>query len=467
LLLGFQPWIPFKILIVVCSTAAIVLSYYWMRRKLRPELAVGVALLMALSPGVLGLSHWELSDVPFWAFTSAALLAWERLSPTNTRRLAVAIVLTMLAYFTRSAGLPLLVAAGLWLSWKRRWRQLAIFALGAAPLLLLWWWRARTQGGVDYVQQFWWVNPYAPELGNIDAVGLVKRALANSKDYLTTHLPVLLMGRAGKAGTVLASLVIGLAVFGWIRRLRHAQVSELFLPLYLGLLLVWPAVWSGERFLVPALPLILFYAAEALQRVVRKAVPTRARAVSLASAAAILLLALPALVENIRWGRACSRLYSQGDRYACLDSGSKDLLGISELAGLALPDSAVILSRKPRLVWAASGGRPGRNYPMSPEPDSLFKTARETGAQYVILDRVDRLSQVYLMPAIMRRPDAFCILYSLGPARSAILAIRPTAITTSPLAPLPDSARVQFQICGPEYWRSPEVMESVLRGRAR
>jgi hypothetical protein len=52
---------------------------------------------------------------------------------------------------------------------------------------------------------------------------------------------------------------------------RRARVADVFLPLYLGLIFIWPAVWSGERLLLPALPLLLFYAAEALVR----AVPVR------------------------------------------------------------------------------------------------------------------------------------------------------------------------------------------------
>src|SRR5262245_974983 len=111
LALGFQPWVPIKILIVLFSTTAIVCSYFWMRRKQQPEMAFAIALLMALSPGVLSLSHLELSDVPFFAFTIAALLAWERLAPRDTKRLLVATLLTLLAYFTRSAGLPLIAAA--------------------------------------------------------------------------------------------------------------------------------------------------------------------------------------------------------------------------------------------------------------------------------------------------------------------------------------------------------------------
>lgn len=464
LLLGFQPWIPFKILIVAFSTAAVVLSYFWLRRKLRPELAFTIALLMAVSPGVLGLAHWELSDVPFWAFTIAALLAWERIGPNNTRRLIVAIALTLLAYFTRSAGLPLLVAITAWLTWRRRWKQLAIFALGVAPFAFWWWWRARTQGGVDYVQQFWWVNPYDPSRGNVGVLDLIRRAVENNTAYLTRHLPLLLTGQSNKPGIALAFLVAILAAIGWIRRLRHAQVSELFLPLYIGLLLAWPAVWSGERFLVPALPLLLFYAGEAWQRLLRRWRPQRTRALGLATAALILVLSVPALVIGVRWGTMCTRLYLEGDRYACHTPQWRDFFYLSELAGRVLPDSAVVLSRKPRTVWAISDGIKGRNYPLNAEPDSLFAAARNASANYVILDRLDRLSQAYLMPVLLRRPDAFCIFYSLGPDRSAILGIRPAAgKRPEPVADSAAAAQVQFQPCGPEYWRSRAIMDSVLQ----
>ena len=419
---------------------------------------------MAISPGVLGLSHWELSDVPFWAFTMAALLAWERLGPNNTRRLLAAAVLTVIAYFTRSAGLPLLIGAGAWLVWRRRWKQLAMFAAVILPLAFFWWWRARTQGGVDYVQQFWFVNPYAPELGSVNVFGLVRRAFDNGLAYLTRHLPLLLIGRPTPIGVALSAVVIGLAAFGWVRRLRHAQVSELFLPLYIGLLLAWPATWSGERFLVPALPLLLFYAGESFAWLVRKVWPARVRAVGLATAALIALLTIPSLTLGARWGMTCTRQYMAGDRYACNGPEWRDFFYMSEFAGRTLPDNAVILSRKPRLLWAVSGGKKGRNYPMSPDPDSLFAAARAATARYVLLDRLDRLSQAYLMPAILARPDAFCVFYGLGPDRAALLGIRPEAERSARTIQA-DSATggVQFEPCGVEYWRSAAVRDSVFR----
>jgi hypothetical protein len=463
LAVGFQPWVPFKILVLLTSAAAIAFSYLWMRRKLQPEIALSVAILMAISPGVLYLSHWELSDVPFWAFTMAALVAWDRLGERDTKRLIVASVLTLIAYFTRSAGLPLLLGAGAWLIWRRRWKQLLIFVAILTPFVFWWWLRARTKGGVDYVQQFWFVNPYDPSLGRVSTIDLLRRAAANFTAYRARHLPILMVGLENILAQILAVLTLGLGIFGWVRRLKHAHVAELFLPLYIGLLLAWPAVWSGERFLVPALPLILFYAAEGLQRVLLFARVPRRRLIGYVVAGLIALVALPALVQSARFGLMCSRFYRMGDRYACHPDQWKDFFATAEFAGQVLPGNAVVLSRKPRTFWAFSGGLKGRIYPLREEADSLFAAAKDAGARYVVVDRVDGLSARYLMPTLMRRPNAFCILYSLGADRSAILGIKPGAETLPDRPSDQNQPQVGFELCGPEYWKSPQVMQQYVR----
>src|SRR5688572_785154 len=133
-LVGITTWVRLKLLTIAFSATAIAFTYLWIRRRGRPELAAGVALVLALSPGVIELSHWELSDVPFWAMTMIALFAWQRL-PDNLRgRFILAVVMTTLAYFTRSAGLPLLLAAFFWLGLHKRWKQLAILAGVILPL---------------------------------------------------------------------------------------------------------------------------------------------------------------------------------------------------------------------------------------------------------------------------------------------------------------------------------------------
>src|SRR5688500_8462447 len=124
LLVGLKPWVQLKFVVIACSAAAVAFTFLWIRARRRPLLALGVATIIALAPGVLREGRWVLSDVPFWAFTMLALWAFERLQPDDWRRFAIAALATLLAFFTRSAGLPLALAAFTWLAWRHHWRQL-------------------------------------------------------------------------------------------------------------------------------------------------------------------------------------------------------------------------------------------------------------------------------------------------------------------------------------------------------
>ena len=458
-LVGLKSWMQLKYLTIAFSALGVGFTYLWIRRRRRPELAFGVALVMAVAPGVLGLSHWELSDVPFWALTMIALWAWDRLRPGDYTMLAVAVIATTLAYFTRSAGLPLLIGAGVWLLWKQRWTELSIFVLVIGPLAIWWWWRARTQGGVDYVGQFWFVNPYDPSLGRIGAGELLVRMKENGGKYLSWHLPVLLFGV--QRFLALSVLIVALAVYGWVVRLRRARISELFVPLYIGLLLVWPAVWSGERFLLPALPFILYYAGDALVRLLRMTMPAAARLVPALIAGAIILVGMPQLSQAAQASRECMGVYRTGDNYACLPESWKDFYGIAEMAPRVLPDNAVVLSRKPRNFYSAAGLK-GRNYPLFAEPDSFFKTAREAGARYVLFDRLDGVSQAYLVPVLVTRSNRFCILFGLGQDRATVFGILPETMKVKP-----QQSNVQFATCSDDYWRSAAVRDSLYGGLIR
>jgi hypothetical protein len=369
--------------------------------------------------------------------------------------LAVAIAMTVLAYFTRSAGLPLVVAVMAWLTWRRQWKTLASFLLIFAPLAFYWWYRAKTQGGVDYVGQFWFVNPYDPAQGRIGFGELLVRMKDNGGKYLSWHLPVLLFG--AQKFIPLSILVVLLGVYGWIVRLRRPRISELFLPLYIGLLLIWPAVWSGERFLLPALPFILFYAGDAFVRILRMTAPAAARLVPAAVTGIFVLLGLPQLSQATQLSRECMALYRAGDRYACWPPPWQDYAAIAELAPRALPDKSAILSRKPRTFYIISGV-PGQTFPLSPSPDSFFKAVQETGARYVLFDGIDALAQAYVAPVLLSRSNSFCIVFGLGQGRATLFGIKPTSL------PAPPAQNASFELCGAEFWRSAAVRDSVLNG---
>ncbi len=462
LAVGLKPWLGLKLITILFSGLGVGFTFLWLRRRTRRPIAWGVALLVAVVPGLVGNAHWLLSDIPFWAFTMMALWAFE--DGEDGRRFAAGVAAVMLAYFTRSAGLPLALAVLLWLLLRRRGRRAAVLLAVFVPLAGLWWLRAHLAGGVPYLQQFLAADPYTPALGRIGAADLLRRIQVNDASYMFTFLPRLLFGAVGTVPSVVSVLLLLLALFGWILRVRRPSVAELFLPLYAGLLLVWPQVWAGERFLLPLLPPLLVLAAEALAsfgsavarrmgRLGPRAAAFATRTVSataIGALAAMLVAAAPPDYALIRQGRACMDRYRAGQPYACLPSRFRDFIGIAEWARSALPPDAVVISRKPRVFFVLSGMR-GEMFPLDRDPATLLALARRTGARYVVLDHLDQVS-TFLLQAVMRRPAAFCTLRYAGPERATLLGITEDADTLlDAVVSRGQDIVVKFRRCGPGY----------------
>lgn len=455
LAIGIQPWLGLKLIVIAFSALGVAFSFQLIRARGRPALAFGVATVLALSPGILLQNHWVLSDVPFWGLTVLALWALETMPRRRIGvRTAIAVAAVALAYFTRSAGLPVLLAALFWLAWRRRWKQLALLAGVVLPLAALWWLRARSAGGIDYAGELWMRNPYDPSAGTIGVIDLLPRIGENFVAYLTTHLPTLLVGRPATAGVIASVVVTLLALYGWGRRMlrpARVQVMELALPLYIGLIFIWPAVWAGDRFLLPFLTALLFYAGDALSALFRWFRARLAFAAGATAVALLVLLQLPTVALAARVGRDCQRAHRAGIRYGCLPPQWQDFLAQAERLPALLPDDAVILSRKPRIVHAMSGGHTySLTYPFTDQPQQFLEFADSVGARYLLFDQLDRLSQAYVAPVLMQRPQAFCILEATSTSGTAVFGIVANATM---LADDPATAAINFAVCDDSYRR--------------
>lgn len=435
--LGVKPWVGFKVLVMVFSAAAVALSYLWARRVATPAVALAVGAVLAVSPGVVDLARWELSDVPFWCFTMLALWAFARATdvpaaeaaPAEERvwltRLAVASLAVVMAYATRSAGVPLVVAAAAWLAGRRRWRGLALFGAIVGPYAFAWWLRGKLIGGPSYAGHLWYVDPYQPGLGTVGVAGMLMRIGRNLFEYTTDHLPYLLIGaRSTTAAVILGVLVVLLSIAGWALRLRRAGVAELWLPLYMGLVLIWPSEWSGERFLLPVLPMMLVCTAQVVAMAGRRVGQPVLMGAGLAGA--LIIAGIPRTVQEMGFAAQCRAAYTADNLYPCLPEPWVDYLVLAASTRGQLPEGAAVLSRKPTLFWAQSG-YPSRTYPFTADPDSMIAAARDARAEYVMLDYLDNVSPMYLAPVLMQRPQAFCVLQSPGPGRATLMGIHPQA----------------------------------------
>lgn len=452
-IVGLRGLVAMKFAVLAFSAAAVALSYLWLRRTTSAGIALAVGVLLAVSPGVIELSHWELSDVPAWAFSMLALWGSTHLvgsrerelqgdEPHHGRWLAVMVAGAVLGNFTRSAGLPLVVAALVWLAIRRRWRDLAAMSAVFFPLAFLWWLWGKVNGGPGYTGYLWFVDPYQPRLGRVGVGGLVERLGINAMRYLGMHIPVLLSWN-GMNRFWLSVPVVLLAIVGWARRLKRPGLAELWTPPMVALLLLWPPTWSAERFILPLLPLLLVYAAEALRDSARPlGWPAGARTIPLAAGALLLLVALPGIAGVEKSGMACAGQYRDGEQFPCMSPEFHDFFTLAVKARGALPPGSTVLSRKASIFFIYSGYR-GRTYPLSDNPDTLYAAAQDIGARFVVLDNVPGLAAIYLHPILLARRDDFCAVRDLFLQNAALLHIERGSLVRSQGPP------TSFRICDP------------------
>jgi hypothetical protein len=332
------------------------------------------------------------------------------------------------------------VAALAWLAFRRRWRDLAVLAGVFFPLAFLWWLWGKTNGGTGYLGYLWLVDPYRPALGTVGLGEMLQRIVVNANRYAAMHLPILLSWNGVRRYWLSVPIVI-LAVIGWARRARRPGLAEVWTPPMVGLLLLWPATWSGERFALPLVPLLLAYAAEALRdgaRLLRWR-PAH-RLVPLAAGAILLLVALPGLRNVVKVGLRCTGEYRDGNTFPCMSEPFHDFFALAMKSRGTLPAGSTVLSRKASLFFVYSGYR-GRTYPLSANPDTLYAAAREIGARYVVLDGLPGLSALYLQPILLSRRDDFCVLRDLHYPSAALLRVTPGSPVVSEGPP------TSFAIC--------------------
>jgi hypothetical protein len=450
---------PQKILIVLLYAASGGLLLPLAERLLPRGLAfVGVLAGMIAIP-VLEFSHYVMTEIPYLALSLGALVVGERLlagpAPRRfwppPRALVLFFGLAAAAFYTRTAGA---VVAGAFLGvsllpGRRRFLPAGI-AL-TALVLLPWVIHALRPGasGQTYLDQVGRVNPYFPEEPPLAWGSLLSRLSANGARYFHYELPRALvpfvygstytprLGPRVPVSWALALPLVALITAGVARAARRLPLTAAVWGLTLVVLLLWPPIWAGVRFLVPILPLTTLFLLVGLGEPLRLAPRTgRGRPAELATAVAlVLLLALGA--RNLHRYDVEKRAYPPPWSV---------YFEAVEWAGRHLPQHSLVIDRKPGLFTFVSG-LPSVSFPREADPDRMIGYFRDRGARYVHAATIpyDDIPR-FLYPAIMRRPTYFEPVWgTMAPdsSWSLILEFRPAGdargLTLPGPVPLPEA----------------------------
>lgn len=245
---------------VICHLLCLLILAFGFRRRLSPLGWIGLAALMGLNPAVLSLFNDILSDIPFLLFSMAAILLIQNvlverhLEPAGWKEYALLGIFLAASCFVRTAGIilvctallsDLIASAGASRSgtdWKG-WRPWFLHALPYLVFLILWGIAQRLLPGGE--------RGYLQSLGEI-SFGQIKTNLF----YYAERWQLLF------AAIPFYPLVFGAALpfvlIGMVRNLRRYYAFVIYGAAMMGMILLWPAT-QGIRFLLPMLPLLLFF----------------------------------------------------------------------------------------------------------------------------------------------------------------------------------------------------------------
>ncbi|HEY0243399.1 MAG TPA: hypothetical protein VGC52_12115, partial [Gemmatimonadaceae bacterium] len=287
------------------------------------------------------------------------------------------------------------------------------------PVIFLWWLRGHAAGAGGYLAPFVAVDPYNPAKGTVTPLMLFERVADNARVYGSRHLARLVFGSM-RTGLFFGAAFAAAMIYGWVKRARRPGLPEVWFPLYLALVLLWPVTWAGARFLFPVIPLVALYVGLAIADLAKAASHPRLFAAALLLAGIVTVQ--PGLRRQFRIGALCRDKFAMGEKFGCVDPSFAAFFSTAETVRGKLPAGSVVLSRKPTIFYAHSGYQ-SVLYPLSKVPDSLFNLAARTGARYLVIDVISDLAPRYLHPILLERRDDFCIVRELSDPEAAFAKI--------------------------------------------
>jgi hypothetical protein len=245
------------------------------RWGLHPLAAAMILLIFGLSPLVLSVKEMVGSDSVFLFFGGGTLLfldlvyqrGWDDRHAVPAG--VITAILLMLCYLSRVTGLALIGAFAIHEFWRaRRARLYSLISIVLTLAAMFVYIRIASRASQQYNSQF----PFQPR-------AYVDHALF----YLRT--PAALWADAPSVVRYpLAMATLGLSLVGAIRQFRKPSVAELYVVLWIGVLVVY--VSENMRYVMPLIPLLLIYAALGLEYVLRQlSLPDRSRRLVLAASA--------------------------------------------------------------------------------------------------------------------------------------------------------------------------------------
>lgn len=364
-----------------------------------------VTILCAFNSHLLFYGSLMMSEVPYMFFSLLAiylfsLIDFDQIKP-NIKYLIGAFLSMVVAYYVRSLGVALLAGFCLHFLLRKNWKMIGItigsMIIGGLP----WFIRGQAYGGASYMNQLKMINPYNPGLGTADFGDFTSRFWSNFSRYITSEIPdVIFNFRPDYNNTyTFSQWIIGLVFIGiiflGIFQLKHHRWSIMgYLLATFGILMIWPDVWIGVRFIVPITPILLLGFFNGFYFLFQKIRNQKQLSIAVLYSPLVILLFLIKPFGELH-DKAKTDFPPAWQRYFEVANWIK-----------TNEKGAVVSCGKPSLFYTYADNFTMR-YKFTQDASELITDLEKQQVDYVVIDQVYGNTFQYLLPAVRQYPNRF------------------------------------------------------------
>ena len=385
------------------------IALYFLVKKIttRTSTAIIVIVLIILNSHLLRYSTIIMTEIPYLFFSTIALLALIKIDYNKPFwqdiYLYSAICLLTISFYIRPSGIALVSGILFFLFLTRRWKHALVIAIMFIMLALPWQLRNQKIGGSNYIKQLSMVNPYRPELGTAGVGDYFNRFGNNVTRYLAKEIPAATFPITKpnyRQSATLAQWLYGLTImiiiiFGVLNLKKYKLLILSYLAGTLTLLLLWPDVWVGIRFLLPTVPFLIIGFVNGLQELFSRISPLSANKYVVWLPILISFLLFPEVIKLRR--NAKTAMKPEWSNYYSLAKWAQENLAAN----------TVIACRKPTMFYLYSNSFTV-NYKYTTDAQELINDLHNKQVDYVVMEQLGYSSTSrYLYPVIQNFPESF------------------------------------------------------------
>ncbi len=368
-------------------------------------------------------NHWLLSEIPFLFFSLGALyFSLKNSAKNNSLYFIISSIFATYAFFIRTAGIALIFAFIVYTFLKKRYLNLVIFLIIFLTFFFPWEIRSsRIPDNTGYVAQLLAKNPYQMELGKIGVLDLLSRISQNFLLYSITIIPqtILPLLQSDILLVVFGLVFFSLSIVGFIKRINNYSLVEVYFIFAIVILLIWPRVWSSDRFLLPVLPLFIIYFF-----VILFWLQTKLKSKYFVTVIAGIMIFLNVLwfIPEAKRTLVNNLAYIKGDKFAGYTTDWRRYFEVIEWINRNIPREKVIMARKPEFVYLLSRHK-SFCYPFTADIEKINNAI--SIADYIILDNFywTGTTSRYLVPVIQKAASRYEIVHKTTPPEFYLLRV--------------------------------------------